>query len=275
MNIKYKIYGIFGFIGIILMTSCQSAGVNSTGSEYMPDMAHSVAYESNVYGYYYNNRWGTEDEFHKMVQPRNPVNGTIARGYAGGINPYHSASGVAYKANGSVPYYYGDTEAERERATKEIISNPYPITSAGIEKGKLLYNIQCAICHGEKGDGAGYLLRDDGGKYPVQPANFMLDTFINSSNGRYYHAIMYGRNLMGGYADKLSYEERWNVIQYIRSLQALSKKLEYNENTNTLNKADIPYSAVAAKMPAIISVELPKSDTITIVKEPHDKNSKH
>jgi hypothetical protein len=40
---------------------------------------------------------------------------------------------------------------------------------------------------------------------------------------------------MGGYSDKLSYEERWQVIHYIRSLQASSKALFYNEKMNTLN----------------------------------------
>ena len=254
MNIKYQIQVIFGFFTILLISSCQSAGVNSTGSEYMPDMAHSVAYESNVYGYYYNNRWGTEDELHKMV-----------------------ATGVSYKPNGSVPYYYADSEEERSRATTEIIKNPYPITASGLENGKLLYNIQCAICHGEKGDGAGYLLRDDGGKYPVQPANFMLDTFVNSSNGRYYHAIMYGRNLMGGYSDKLSYEERWQVIQYIRSLQAASKKLEYSEKLNTLNTSDTPYSVIASKMAAITpaATAIISTDTSATHKAASGKESKH
>ena len=38
---------------------------------------------------------------------------------------------------------------------------------------------------------------------------------------------------MGGYSDKLSYEERWNVIHYIRSCQASSKELQYNEKWNT------------------------------------------
>jgi len=275
MNTKYQLQGIFGFFTILLISSCQSAGVNSTGSEYMPDMAHSVAYESNVYGYYYNNRWGTEDDLHKMVQPRLPVKGSIARGYAGALHPYNSAKGVSYKPNGSVPYYYADTEEERSRATAEIINNPYPITASGLGNGKLLYNIQCAICHGEIGDGAGYLLRDDGGKYNVQPANFMLDTFVNSSNGRYYHAIMYGKNLMGGYSDKLSYEERWQVIQYIRSLQAASKKLEYSEKLNTLNTSDTPYSVIVAKMPAVSPSTIISSDTSAMHKDVNGKENKH
>lgn len=252
MNIKYQILGFFGVLIMMSLMSCQSATGNQTGSEYMPDMAHSVAYEANTYGYYYHNRWGTEDDLHKIVQPRIPVSGTIARGYAGTSDHTggHSHQGIAYKANGSVPYYYADNEEDRARAIAEVINNPYPITTAGLEKGKQLYNIQCAICHGEKADGNGYLVRDDGGKYPVQPANFLLDEFVAASNGRYYHALIHGRNLMGGYSDKLSYEERWNVIHYIRSLQAATKKLEYSEKANTFNNIEVPYAVLAAQKAA-------------------------
>jgi mono/diheme cytochrome c family protein len=265
MKFNLKLKGGLLFCVLLALVGCQSPGGNSPGSEYMPDMAHSVAYEANVFGYYYNNRWGSEDDLYKMVQPRLPVQGTIARGYAGNINPVKDGNGVRFTPNGSVPYYYADTEEDRTRATAEIINNPYPITKAGLEKGKLLYNIQCGICHGEQGDGNGYLLRDDGGKYPVQPANFLLDDLIASSNGRYYHAIIYGKNLMGGYGDKLSYEERWQVIQYIRSLQAASKKMEYSEDVNTFNNTDTPNKVVTQrlknKVPADVSATAGEGET--------------
>lgn len=229
---------IFVSMVAVALTSCSRAGGNKTGHEFMPDMVHNIGYEANLYDYYWYNRWGTEAEYKKMTHPRLPVKGTIARGYAGSTSA--STSGVP-TPNGAVPYYYTDTEAERNRASAELIKNPYPITTKGLDRGKLLYNINCATCHGEKADGAGYLVREDGGKYPVAPANFLTDTFLKSSNGRYYHAIMYGKNMMGNYADKLSYEERWQVIHYIRSLQAKSKKLQYDEIGNTYT-ADLPGS---------------------------------
>ena len=231
---------VFAFAAIMFFGSCKQAGMESPGSEFMPDMAHSIAYEANSYSYYYNNTWGTEDEYYKMAQPREPVKGTVARGYAGGSGAASSDNGIHMTPNGSAPYYYGDTDLERERATAEIINNPYPITDARLSEGKDLYNIYCGICHGDKGDGGGYLVRDDGGKYPVQPANFLLDDFVNASNGRYYHSIVYGKNMMGSYVDKLSFEERWNVIHYIRSLQAKDKKLVYNQYENTLNSVEKP-----------------------------------
>jgi mono/diheme cytochrome c family protein len=251
---KIKIFSLFILIGM-LTVSCQKAGKNSTGSEYIPDMAHAVSYESNVYGYYYANRWGSKEDLFKASQPRIPVKGTIPRSESSAMlelanKGLNSHQGRAIPANGSVPYYYQDTEEDRQRAIAEVINNPYPISAAGLEKGKELYNIFCATCHGEKADGAGYLVREDGGKYPVQPANFLLDDHIVSSNGRYYHAIYYGKNLMGNYKDKLSYSERWQVIHYIRSLQAASKGLAYNEKENTFTTVDIPAAVLAAKAQA-------------------------
>lgn len=219
---------------ICLFTACQQPGKNSTGSEYMPDMAHSVAYEANYYSYYYHNTWGSEDEYYKMASPRKPVKGTIAR----------NAAGTA-KAS-ALSYAYGDSDEERARAIAEIIDNPYPITDAGLAEGKELYDVMCGICHGDKADGLGYLVREDGGKYPAAPANLLLEEHVTASNGRYYHAIMYGKNVMGAYKDKLSYEERWNVIHYIRSLQAKENKLEYNQMANTLNTVDRPAGEIAA-----------------------------
>ena len=215
---------------ILALASCQQPGKNKTGSEYMPDMAHSVAYEANLNSYYERNRWNGEADYYKYVQPRNAVAGTIARGVIGGAEH----SGVS-SPNGASLYYYDNTEEGRAKAMAEITKSPYPISDKGIAQGKELYTIYCAICHGDKMDGQGYLVRDDGGKYPAQPANFLLDDFINSSNGRYIHSIVYGRNLMGSYADKLSEIERWHVIQYIRSVQAKSKNLAYSEKSNTFN----------------------------------------
>ena len=255
------------------MSSCQAPGVDSTGSEYMPDMAHSIAYEANVFNYYFLNTWDSASvvKVKDMSVPREPVAGTVPRGYTGialatsdedrmdqmEMMTGQSNGSFAITLNGHVPYHYEDTEEERERAKAEIIDNPFPITDSGIEIGKNLYDINCGICHGEKGDGAGYLVRDpnpatgdEGGKYPAQPANFLIDPHLNSTNGHYYHAIMYGKNVMGGYADKLSFEERWLVIHYIRSLQADETGAEYNQDANTLNPSfGVPgadYIALAA-----------------------------
>ena len=236
-NIVTLLVALFFLASVV---ACSGPDGNDPGTEYMPDMGHSIAYEANHYDYYSKNTWGSEADYHKMAQPRKPIQGTIPRGYAGTVAP--SENDVAIPANGSVPYYYADTEEERTRAMAEIQKNPFPITEAGLAVGKNLYNINCGICHGEKGDGNGWLVDEKNlnAKYPAQPAIFTTDEFVNATEGRYYHSIMYGKNVMGGYADKLSYEERWQVIHYIRSLQAKDRSLVYNQEKNTLNAVGVP-----------------------------------
>lgn len=236
---------------VLLLNACAPAEGEFQGNEYMPDMKHSIAYEANYYNYYSLNTWGTREAYHEKAQPRKPVEGTIPRGYAG-ISNERLMRGLVYEAkghpsielNGFVPYYYGDTEEERARAANEILENPFPITEEGLAIGEKLYNINCGICHGEKGDGLGYLVRDNGGKYPAAPANFLLDTFINSTPGRFYHSIMYGKNVMGAYKDKLSYKERYEVIHWIYALQAKDKGKKYSPEENTLNEFGVPVANV-------------------------------
>ncbi len=233
---------------MLLLSACSTDGKHQKpGSEYMPDMYHSIAYESNLEDYYEYNTWDSKKDYYDIAKPRKPVQGTIPRGYAGAGMEKHmdgtaDLMAMSIPVNGSVPYYYEDTEEERARATAELINNPYPITNDGMEKAKVLYETFCGICHGNKGDGNGYLVDEanPNAVYPAQPASFLTDEFVAASNGRYYHAIMHGKNVMGGYADKISYEERWQVIHYIRGLQAKDKKLVYNEQENTLNEIDVP-----------------------------------
>lgn len=248
---------LFVLLAVVILNACASPDGNDTGHEYMPDMGHSIAQEANVYSYYYQNTWDSAStvRLKELAIPGLPVEGTVPRGYAGVYFAKEkgesgneimatmlgegNVNNKSIAVNGHVPYYYEDTEADRQRATAELIDNPYPITEEGLERGENLYNIFCGICHGPAGGGLGYLVSEDNPNvaYPAQPANFLLDEFVNASNGRYYHAIMYGKNVMGGYADKISYEERWEVIHWIRALQAKDKGLEYTAEVNSLNTA--------------------------------------
>lgn len=250
---KYLIGAILGVAFFAWMFSlCSPAGKNKTGHEYMPDMYHPVSYEANNYSAYYWNTWDKENDRSKasLSQPRNTVEGAIPRGYTGVyygdagaldiVRGKNAPNAIAAHVNGQAPFYYEKGEDDRIRCEKEMINNPFPITNAGLDQAKPLYNVYCGVCHGEKGDGQGYLYAGPDAKYPAAPKNFLGDDMINAGNGRYYFGIMYGKNMMGSYADKLSFEERWQVIHYIRALQAKSKSLEYNEKANTLSNVEKP-----------------------------------
>jgi cytochrome c553 len=274
-----KIFGglIAATLTLCFFEACSPAHGNSTGHEYMPDMAHSVAYEPNKLDGYSLNTWD-EKSVRTVNQlwgtPRLPIKGTIPRGYVGlaahGFDADYAAilhgsgRGISTPINGNVPYYYADTEEERIRANKEMVMNPFPITKAGLVKGKALWLTYCGICHGDKCAGNGYLVSEENAnaKYPAQPANLLLDTFANGNNGRLYHAIMYGKNVMGNYADKLSYEERWQVIHYIRACQADGKKLQYDEKANLFS----PKSAVSEEVVKAISATRKLKEAVPAIK---------
>lgn len=222
-------------------TGCVQADGDFPGREYMMDMGHPISYQANTSNYFYFNTWGSEEEYYAMVQPRLPVEGTVARGFTGihyatdenrrkqlvdmftgnlGVNA------IVTPVNAKVPFYYDNTEDDRERAMADIINNPFPISEKGLATGKQLYEVFCGICHGNAGDGLGVIYEN--GAYPAAPANFLLEEFIEASNGRYYYSIMHGRGVMGAYSDKLNYEERWQVIHYIRSIQAKELGIPYS-----------------------------------------------
>ncbi len=264
-----KYHGIIAVLAVLVsfigFESCTPAHGDHPGSEYMPDMGHSIAYEANVINEYYYNTWEDESKkqsgktLRELSLHNKPVKGTIPRGYAGVVNSRGADrlakmkmlagettnNAISIPVNGSVPYYIPNTEEGRTYAytAPELVNNPYPITEDGLKRGKELYVIYCGICHGEKGDGNGFLVDEANlnAKYPSQPTDYLTDELTNSQNGKYYHTIMYGKGVMGGYADKLSYEERWQVIHYIRALQAKNKKLAYNQYENTLNNWAVPF----------------------------------
>ena len=230
----------------VILTACAPADGNRTGHEYMPDMAHSLAVEANTNNGYAKNTWDKRSTIPlaELVQPREPVKGTVPRSFTGGSHASDDAhmatNTISIPANGHMPYHYANTAEGRDVAIAELLANPYPITEAGLATGENLYNIFCATCHGETGNGLGYLYNDEinpNAKYPLAPANFLRDEFYAASNGRYYHAIHFGYNAMGAYKDKMSWEERWQVIHYIRALQAKELGLDYNALANTFNTA--------------------------------------
>lgn len=268
-------YAIGVILGVALLawsfSLCSPAGKNKTGHEYFPDMYHSVGYEANQFTNYSWNHWDDESTFSKaqLSGPGGKVAGTIPRGYTAVyygdasaldiVRGKNAPNAIAAPVNGQAPFYYENTEDERLRCEQEMVNNPFPITKEGLDRAKPLYNIYCGVCHGEKGDGQGVLVTATD-KYPVQPRNLIADDLIAAGNGRYYFGIMYGKNMMGSYADKLSFEERWQVIHYIRSLQAKAKSLQYSETANTLSNIEKPAKGEAtgpARVPVAAAVPAP------------------
>ena len=82
-----------------------------------------------------------------------------------------------------------------------------------LTKGKELYAVYCAVCHGSKGDGQGILMTRE--KFLGIPSYADRDI----TDGSIYHVLMYGKNLMGSHASQVDSKERWQISQYVLSLR--------------------------------------------------------
>jgi mono/diheme cytochrome c family protein len=174
-------------LGFVIM-SCDRSN-NDPGWDFFPDMAYSHAYETN----------SPNTNFKDGKTMREPVKGTVSRDF------------VAY------PYQKNDTD--RLLAGK-VFSNAMPYTSENIARGKKVYQTYCMVCHGEAGDGKGFLFTS--GKYPYPPASLVNDKMRNAPDGEFYHVITVGFGIMGAYGTQIRPDDRWKTIMYIR--KELEKK---------------------------------------------------
>ena len=87
--------------------------------------------------------------------------------------------------------------------------NPYTGSRAAIEEGeRLFHQLACPACHGENGEGAvGPSLTDDQWRY-VPTDQTLFDTISDGRRG----------TLMPPWKDKLSPDQIWKIIAYIRSI---------------------------------------------------------
>lgn len=107
--------------------------------------------------------------------------------------------------------------AGRASANEFVRGFPAPLTVdlEFIAQGRERYQIYCLPCHGELGDGNGITRRYGMGATPT----YHDDRLRSMPEGEIFNTITNGKNTMLPYADKLSPEERWAVVAYVRALQ--------------------------------------------------------
>lgn len=95
--------------------------------------------------------------------------------------------------------------------------NPLKPTPENLAHGKELFNNTCAPCHGESGNGpVAHLLRAHG----FEPKNLITGVAKNLPDGYIYGYIRDGGIHMPSYADAMNSDERWDVVMYVRQLEA-------------------------------------------------------
>ncbi len=152
-----------------------------TALEYMPDMAYGPRVAAQH-----------EDPLRPGLSVmRNPVEGTVPVGYT--------------------PYRYGVGDS---LLAQTELQNPLPRTPETLARGQKVYMTTCVVCHGPEGDGKGYIVPP----FPTPPT-LHSDKVRNWPDGRIFHVITRGQNLMPSYASQILPEDRWAAIHYVRALE--------------------------------------------------------
>lgn len=225
-NAKQTLKTVGTLVGVVVLMASCGGDTQSPGVEYMPDMYRSPAVEAYVdYGqdpYWFSNELAVEQRMRPSA--RKPVPGTIAFAKDAG------------KAGFNLPYAYPNTPEGYEAAGMNLLS-PITMTEASVEQGKVIYEIMCIQCHGEKGMGDGAVITK-GGHPPPQAYSGPLKEL---TEGKMFHTITYGKGAMGSHASQLNKEERWLVIQYVKLLQAGGKM----SSASTVTVSDTAIAVVA------------------------------
>ncbi len=113
---------------------------------------------------------------------------------------------------------------EGYQAASAGLSNPLPVAVPTLEQGKTLYLNMCSHCHGNEGKGDGSIVKL--GKFPAPPAYGTGNSSRGGSmkdltDGKIYHTITHGVNLMGPHKYQLTPEQRWKIVMYVHELQKL------------------------------------------------------
>jgi len=154
---------------------------------------------------------------------RHPIEGTMPMGFEipkkpanAGFVPqdYEFSHGTGYYYTGRMGDYYGDGFPQEIKITPELI-----------KRGRERFDINCAICHGNAGNGKGIFT-----KYStVVPADLTGPGFDDATNaayrpdGKIFSVITNGWNQMGPYGANIAVQDRWAIVAFVRTLEMASK----------------------------------------------------
>jgi len=206
------------FSTAVLLSSCGASGDNQ-GTEYAPNMYHSVPYDPYMQI--------TDKDAGRWVTSIDYEDGHAEYYNSNNLNPNRMnmrvppANTVARNKNGWLPYRIGKDSLEIAART---LKNPLDSSAALIASGKALYDMYCEHCHGPKGNGDGKVgsgvTIDNVEKSAYNGvANLNSDALKNISEGHIFHVITHGKGLMWPHGSQITAEDRWKIAKYVKTLQ--------------------------------------------------------
>lgn len=100
-------------------------------------------------------------------------------------------------------------------ATAEKMENPIEGSKENINMGKMIYSKHCKSCHGKKGEGDG----NKAAELETFPGDFTLEETQKQTDGTLFYKTAEGRDDMPSFKKKLTEEDIWVVVHYVRTLK--------------------------------------------------------
>ena len=101
--------------------------------------------------------------------------------------------------------------APAEEAQKK---SPVAATDSSRAAGQKIYLKTCAMCHGKTGDADGPAVIE----LNIHPAKLSDPKLATESDGSLFWKITTGKKPMPTYGKRLSETDRWNLVNYVRTL---------------------------------------------------------
>ena len=195
---------ITGFVAIVClvisMAGFQGSFTRNTPVEVFPDMDRQPRVRPQA-----SNLFDTMLGAGDGRGSRLPVAGSVARGAPVGDEPELTG---------------------RQAGSEDWVElNPLEVNAGTLKRGRERYTIFCAPCHGQAGDGSGIVTQ-----YSLTTADLHQHRLVQSTDGYMFDVISNGFNAttnevgiaysrMPAYKSKISIEDRWAIVSYIRVLQ--------------------------------------------------------
>ncbi len=96
-----------------------------------------------------------------------------------------------------------------------VPDNPVPADDVSLERGRILYERNCALCHGATGLGDGPITQFWKPEMR-RPANLSEARFATMSDGTLYITVSQGYGTMPPLRENLNPRERWDVVNYVK-----------------------------------------------------------
>jgi mono/diheme cytochrome c family protein len=92
--------------------------------------------------------------------------------------------------------------------------NPVAVNESSLGAGQKVYLKRCVECHGKTGNGDG----PDAADLGIHPAKLSNPAIQQQKDGELFWKITVGKKPMPNYGTRLSATDRWNVVNYLRTL---------------------------------------------------------